>query len=227
MARTENRPLPSGRLHPLEVMVFGMVLGLGGLAYMAAAVRQPLAVLLTAITFVTYVWLYTPLKRVTTLNTLVGAVPGALPPVIGWTAIRGSLGLEGVVVFLILFLWQLPHFLSIAWIYRADYGRAGMRMVSVADPTGSATGHKMVGFCAALVLASLTPALFVQAGVLYLIGAVLLGGMFLASTLAFARDRSSAQAKRVLRASLLYLPLLLALLLLQGYAGSVALALAF
>jgi len=226
MSRTENRPLPAGRLHPPEVLIFGLALGIGGLTYMAAAVRQPLAVLVAALTFAGYVWLYTSLKRVTTLNTLIGAVPGALPPVIGWTALRGSLGIEAVVMFLILFLWQLPHFLAIAWIYRADYGRAGLRMLPVFDPSGSSTGRKMVGFSMALVLVSLAPVVFIHAGLLYLAGALLLGGLFLASTLAFARQISDAKARGVLRASLIYLPLLLALLLLEGLANSVALALA-
>jgi heme o synthase len=225
MSRTENRPLPAGRLHPLEVLIFGLALGVAGLVYMAAVVRQPLAVLISAVTFVGYVWLYTPLKRVTTLNTLIGAVPGALPPVIGWTAVRGSLAPEAVVMFLILFLWQMPHFLAIAWIYRADYARAGLRMLSVADPTGSSTGRMMVGFCVALVVASLGPLVFVHWSALYLIGAVLLGGLFLASTVAFARETSTLHARRVLRASLIYLPLLLALLLLEGLAETVALAL--
>jgi protoheme IX farnesyltransferase len=219
MARTENRPLPAGRLQPLEVLLFGLALGAAGLIYMAIFVRQPLTVAITAFTFVSYVWLYTPLKRFTTLNTLIGAVPGALPPVIGWTAVRGSLDTEAVVVFLILFLWQLPHFLAIAWIYRDDYARAGLRMVPVVDPTGSVTGWKMTGFCAALVLASLVPVFMLQAGLFYLIGAVLLGGLFLASTVAFLREASTRQARRVLRASLFYLPLLLALLLCEGMTG--------
>src|SRR5206468_4185236 len=113
--------------------------------------------LLTAITLIMYVWCYTPLKRLTSWNTLVGAIPGALPPVIGWTAVRGTVGTEALVVFVVLFLWQLPHFFAIAWIYRADYTRAGLRMVSVHDATGSATARQMVGFCVALVLASLLP----------------------------------------------------------------------
>jgi heme o synthase len=224
MRRTEHRPLPAGRLHPFEVLVFGLGLGIGGLIYMTATVRQPLAVGVTAITFVSYVWLYTPLKRVTTLNTLVGAVPGALPPVIGWTAVRGTLGSEAVMVFLIMFLWQLPHFLAIAWIYRDDYARAGLRMLPVMDPDGTSTSRKMVGFCAALVAASFLPVTISPAGLFYVLGAGVLGGIFLASTLQFTRDCSVVQARRVLRASLVYLPLLLALLLLQGLAANIALA---
>ncbi|HYV36297.1 MAG TPA: UbiA family prenyltransferase, partial [Gemmataceae bacterium] len=155
-----------------------------------------------------------------TLNTLIGAIPGALPPVIGWTAIRGTFGPEAVAIFVILLLWQLPHFLAIAWIYRDDYGRAGLRMVPVADPTGSETSRKMVGFCAAVVLASVAPVVLAGAGMIYLSGAMLLGGLFLASTLEFSREPSTAAARLALRASLLYLPLLLALLLLDSWATS-------
>jgi protoheme IX farnesyltransferase len=224
MGRTENRPLPAGRLHASEVLVFGLLLGVGGLAYMAVAVRQPLAVVVTAVTFVSYVWCYTPLKRITPLNTLVGAVPGALPPVIGWIAVRGSLGIEALVVFLILFCWQLPHFLAIAWIYRGDYARAGLRMVPVTDPKGVATGRQMVGFCFVLVLVSLLPMVLTHAGPVYLAGAIVLGWLFLRSTLAFVREASLGHARGVMRASLIYLPLLLALLLLQSLTGSLALA---
>src|SRR5207302_2622078 len=191
---------PAGRLHPAEVLTFSLLLGVGGLAYMAAAVRQPLAVAVTALTFVSYVWLYTPLKRVTTLNTLVGAVPGALPPVIGWTAVRGTVGPEAAVMFLILFLWQLPHFLAIAWIYRGDYARAGLRMLPVFDASGQKTGRRMVAFCLALVVVSLLPFVLLHAGLLYLAGAMVLGGVFLGSTLSFIRETSVAQARRVLRA---------------------------
>jgi protoheme IX farnesyltransferase len=224
MRRTENRPLPAGRLHATEVLVFGLGLGIGGLVYMAIAVHQPLAVGLTAFTFVSYVWLYTPLKRVTTLNTLIGAVPGAMPPVIGWTAVRGAMGSEAVVMFLILFLWQLPHFLAIAWIYRGDYARAGLRMLPVIDADGTSTARKMVGFCLALVVVSFAPVALHQAGITYMLGAVVLGWIFLGSTFRFARECSLVHARRVLRASLLYLPLLLALWLLQELGNSVALA---
>jgi protoheme IX farnesyltransferase len=225
MRRTENRPLPSGRLQPLEVLVFGAALGAGGLAYLGLTVRQPLAVVVAAFTFLTYVFLYTPLKRKTTFNTLVGAVPGALPPVIGWAAVRGSIGPEVIVLFLILFLWQVPHFLAIAWIYREDYLRAGLRMLPTVDATGGMTGRQMVGYCLALIPVSLAPVALGLAGPVYLIGAVLLGAGFLANALGFLRTTSNAQARRVLRASLVYLPVLLALLLLQGQQDPLALAL--
>jgi protoheme IX farnesyltransferase len=216
MQRTENRPLPSGRLQPVEVLVFGSLLAVGGLVYLAVAVRQPMAVVVTLATFASYVFLYTPLKRRTTLNTLVGAAPGALPPLIGWTAARGDISTEALALFLIVFLWQVPHFLAIAWIYRQDYARAGMQMLPVLDRTGSMTGRQMTVYCLALVPVSLVPALTGHAGVLYALGALVLGLVFLAAALGFVRKASVAQARRVLRASLLYLPVLLGLLLLCG-----------
>jgi protoheme IX farnesyltransferase len=219
MRRTENRPLPSGRLQPLEVLLFGLLLSIGGLAYLGLAVRQPLPVIVAGFTLVSYVFLYTPLKRMTTLNTLIGAVPGALPPVIGWTAARGSFDLEMAGLFFIIFLWQVPHFLAIAWIYREDYGRAGLQMLPVVDPDGSLTGRQMVSYCLALIPVSLAPALFLQAGLLYAAGAVVLGLGFLRRAFAFWRHPSAAEARRVLHASLVYLPLLLALLLVEALAG--------
>jgi protoheme IX farnesyltransferase len=222
MRRTENRPLPSGRLQPFEVLVFGSALGAGGLAYLGLTLRQPLTVLMAAFTFITYVFLYTPLKRRTTLNTLVGAVPGALPPVIGWTAVRGVITPEAVVLFLILFLWQVPHFLAIAWIYREDYRRAGLRMLPTVDVSGAMTGRQMVSYCLALIPVSLAPVVLGEAGPVYLVGASALGLGFLASTLAFACANTNARARRVLRASLVYLPALLALLVLQGLYGPLA-----
>ena len=216
MRRTENRPLPAGRLQPVQVLAFGVALGILGLVYLAAAVRQPLTVAVALVTFLSYVFVYTPLKRHTWLNTLVGAVPGALPPVIGWTAVRGTLDLEAGLLFLILFLWQLPHFYAIAWIYREEYGRAGLQMLPVADPAGDRTARQMAGFCLALVAASVLPVAAGHLGLPYLAGALALGAYFFGATLGFARARSAAQARRVLRASLVYLPVLLALLLLDG-----------
>jgi protoheme IX farnesyltransferase len=214
MRRTENRPLPSGRLLPREVLLFGFGLGIGGLAYLALTLRQPFAVFVAGITFVSYAFVYTPLKRKTTLNTLIGAIPGALPPVIGWTAVSAEFAPAVVILFLVLFFWQLPHFLAIAWIYREDYARAGLLMVPVVDPEGRRTGREMAGFCGALLLVSLTPVVFLQAGPVYAVGASLLGLGFLSCTVGFTRTKSVKQARRVLRASLIYLPVLLALLLL-------------
>ncbi|MBY0524942.1 MAG: heme o synthase [Gemmataceae bacterium] len=216
MTRTENRPLPGGRLQPAVVLVLGTMLTITGLAYLTLTLKQPTAALVAGFTFATYVFLYTPLKRRTPLNTLVGAVPGALPPVIGWTAVRGTIDAEAIALFLIVFLWQVPHFLAIAWIYRDQYAQAGMLMLPVVDREGTRTSRQMVRYCLALIPVSLLPALLGMAGPIYIIGAVLLGLFFLRSSFGFARNSSTGQARRVLRASLVYLPALLLLLLLDG-----------
>jgi heme o synthase len=217
MQRTENRPLPAGRLAPAEVLVFALGLGGSGLVYLGCALYQPTAALVAAVTLVCYAFVYTPLKRYTTLNTLVGAVPGALPPVIGWTAVRGGLDAEAVALFVVLFLWQVPHFLAIAWIYRDDYARAGLRMLPVVDRAGGLSGRQMVSYCLALIPASLAPVLLGRAGPVYFVGAVALGVFFLTSALRFLRSSTTPQARRVMRASLIYLPALLALLLLDSH----------
>ncbi|CAN5230065.1 heme o synthase [soil metagenome] len=215
MRRTESRPLPAGRLTPLEVGIFGVVIASVGVCYLTLA-GQLMAALVAAVTFLAYVFVYTPLKRVTTLNTLIGAVPGAMPPVIGWVSVRGTIDFEIVVLFLILFLWQVPHFLAIAWIYKRDYGRAGLQMLPVIDDSGLVTGRQMVSYCLALLSVSLLPLSQGRAGMLYLAGAVLLGGLFLISAIAFTRRPGLDRARSVLRASLVYLPLLLALLLIDS-----------
>jgi protoheme IX farnesyltransferase len=223
MNRTENRPLPAGRMSALEVMILGTLLAGGGLVYLLVALRQPTAAGVAAFTFLSYVFVYTPLKRVTPLNTLIGAVPGALPPVIGWTAIRGTIDGEALTLFLILFLWQVPHFLAIAWIYREQYARAGLCMLPVLDADGTQTGRQMVRYCLVLIPVSLLPIALGEAGWLYGAAAVLLGLGFLTSSMRFVRAASVVQARRVLRASLLYLPVLLIVLLvdalLRGAAG--------
>jgi protoheme IX farnesyltransferase len=215
MRRTENRPLPAGRMHPLEVLVFGCVLGVTGVVYLALTLQRPWAAVIAGATFVSYVFIYTPLKRRTVLNTLIGAVPGALPPLIGWTAVRGTIDPEASALFFIIFLWQVPHFLAIAWMYRDDYAHAGLRMLPVVDPDGTRTARQMLTYCLALVPVGLAPAFF-GAGLVYSVGATLLGVFFLLRTLRFARDRSQRQARRVLRGSLVYLPSLFALLVLDG-----------
>lgn len=216
MRRTENRPLPSGRVQPVEAALFGLGLAAAGLAYLAVTVRQPLTVLLAALTFISYVWIYTPLKRHTTLNTLIGAVPGALPPVIGASAVQGTVGFEALLLFAVIFLWQVPHFYAIAWIYRDDYARAGMKMLPVTDRGGVVTGWQMVLFCLALVAVSVAPALTGHAPPLSAILCGALGLMFLATAISFLRERTARRARAVLRASLVYLPLLLACLLLTA-----------
>ena len=216
MARTENRPLPSGRLAPAEGWVFGLILAIVGLGYLTLTLHNRLAALVAAVAFVSYVFVYTPLKKITSLNTLVGAVPGALPPVIGWTAVTGSFDPEAAVLFLILFLWQVPHFLAIARIYRDDYARAGLRMLPVVDRRGDMTSRQMVSYCLVLIPASLIPVLLGQAGILYLLGALFLGVGFLGAAIGFLRERTVQRARRVLKFSLIYLPALLALLLING-----------
>jgi heme o synthase len=217
MPRTVNRPLPASRLQPLEVLIFGLLLGVGGVAYLALTLDRPLAALLAAVTFVLYVGVYTPLKPVTTLNTLVGAIPGAMPPVIGWAAVRGQVGDEAVILFFILFLWQVPHFLAIAWIYREEYASAGLCMLPVLDRDGDRTGRRMLTYCLSLIPVSLGPVLLEHPpGWLFLIGGLLLGLGYLASAWRFWRERSMLQARNVLRASLIYLPALLLLLILDG-----------
>lgn len=216
MRRTETRPLPAGRLQAGEVLAFGILLGVVGVAYLGLALGDLAAPLLAAFTFVAYVCVYTPLKRHSTANTLIGAVPGALPPVIGWVAVRGTFDAGAWTLFLIVFVWQVPHFLAIAWIYREDYGRAGLKMLPVADPKGILTARHMVLYCLTLVPASLIPVFLGSAGVIYLCGALLLGLWFLASAVEFARARGTTSARRVLKVSLGYLPGLFVLLLLDN-----------
>ena len=213
MRRTRSRPLPAGRLSPAEVFAFGVLAGAGGTLYLLLALPSPCAGLLAAFTFLAYVCVYTPLKRLTTLNTLVGAVPGAMPPVIGWCAVRGEVTPEALTLFVILFLWQVPHFLAIAWIYREQYARAGLWMLPVVDPDGAATARQMLLYCLALVCASLGPLLLGSGGWLYASGALALGLYFTARAAAFGARRSEGRARKVLRASLVYLPGLLLVLL--------------
>jgi protoheme IX farnesyltransferase len=182
---------------------------------MLLAVPHPLAAGVTAFTFAAYVGLYTPLKRVTTLNTLIGAVPGALPPVIGWTAVTGRLDAGALVLFLIVFVWQVPHFLAIAWMYRDDYARAGMKMLTVGDRKAEQTARQMLLYGLALVPVSLAPVQLGLAGPAYAAGAAALGGYFLWPIARFQGDRTVPAARRVLRASLVYLPGVLCLLLLS------------
>lgn len=217
MWRTMKRPLPAGRVFPAEAFVFGAGLGLLGLAYLFALVPHPAAGVAAAVTFVSYVLIYTPLKTVTVWNTVIGAVPGALPPVIGWCAARGWDGMPAAAgLFLVLFLWQLPHFLAIAWMYRADYARGGLRMLPITDPSGDRTAWVMVVICCALIPVGLVGVGVGVAGPLSVVGCGLLGLLFLREAVRFDRTRTDRQARRVLRASLFYLPGALGLMLLDG-----------
>ena len=214
MLRTRGRPLPDGRLQPVEAAAFGTLVTVGGLAYLLVAVG-PRAAAITAATSALYLGVYTPLKRVSPLCTVLGAVPGALPPVAGWVAARGELGPGAGVLFAILFLWQLPHTLAIARLYREDYARAGIRVLPVVDPDGGSTERQIVAGCLALHAAGLLPTLVGLTGGVYFFGALLLGALFLAVGAAQALRPSAPAARRVVIASVVYLPILLALMALD------------
>jgi protoheme IX farnesyltransferase len=217
MTRTASRPVPSGRISPARGLTAGLLLSAGGVAWLAIGING-LTGFLALLTIVLYIAVYTPLKPRTSLNTLVGAIPGAIPPVIGWTAATGSVGLGGWALFSILFLWQLPHFLAIAWMFRDDYARGGFPMLPVVDPAGGSTGRQAALYALALIPVSLTPTLLGLAGGVYFVGALALGVAFLACGLGMAMDRGRKGARRLLLASVTYLPLLLALLVLDRVA---------
>ncbi|MBI2835415.1 MAG: protoheme IX farnesyltransferase [Acidobacteria bacterium] len=212
MQRTRTRPLPDGRLQPAEASCFAAALAMAGLLQLAVGTGA-LASLVALATVSTYALIYTPLKRRTSFATVVGAVPGALPPVIGWAAARGELGGGALALFGIVFLWQLPHFLAIAWMYREDYARARLPLLPVIDPDGGSTARQVVLYAAALVPVSLAPAALGLAGQAYLTGAVLLGAGFLLLALRFAIARSTSTARQLFFGSITYLPLLWALMI--------------
>jgi protoheme IX farnesyltransferase len=218
MRRTAGRPLPAGRLHPDLALAWGVGLVLAGLAYLAVGVNL-LTALVGAVSAALYVFAYTPLKRVSSLATLVGAVPGALPPVMGWTAVRDNLEPGAWALFGILFLWQLPHFLSIAWLYRDDYAQGGFPMLSVADPDGRRTARQAVLYGAALVPVSLLPSVLGLTGTAYFVGALALSLAFLGCSVAFAAARTQVRARRLLLASVLYLPAILLVMLIDRLAA--------
>lgn len=211
MLRTRHRPLPAGRLTPGQALSFGVFISVVGIAYLAFWVNGLTAVL-AAITLVSYVFLYTPMKTKSPLSTIVGAIPGALPPMGGWTAVRHDLGLEAWVLFAILFIWQLPHFLAIAWIYRDDYARGGFRMLTVIDPEGYSAARQILTNCLALLSVSLLPTLIGLTGRAYFFGALVLGIGFLGVGLSVTFARNVAAARRLMRASLIYLPALLSMM---------------
>jgi protoheme IX farnesyltransferase len=214
MRRTRDRPLPSGRLQPGTVLLAGCGTVVLGLICLAGVVNL-LTGAVGALSLVCYLFVYTPLKRVTWFNTLAGAVPGALPPLIGWTAAGGALSGKGLALFAIQACWQVPHFLAIAWIYRDEYARAGFRMLPAFDPLGRRTGRQALGFALALCLASVSPFLFRLAGPIYLASALVLGLVFVWCAFQFAREPAVGRARRLFYASLLYLPLLMAVMVLD------------
>ncbi len=212
MRRTANRPLPAGRLAPSWALGFGVLLSAAGALDLALAVNA-LSSLLAVLTLGSYLAFYTPLKRRTPLCTLVGAFPGAMPPLIGWAAARGSLSREAWVLYAVLFLWQFPHFLGIAWMYREDYARAGYLMLPPKDVEGRFTGREIFAFTLLLLPVSLMPAWLGQAGVVYLVGATLVGLAFLLCGARLAHSRSNALARSLVLASVVYLPLLFVLMM--------------
>jgi protoheme IX farnesyltransferase len=214
MKRTRGRPLPDGRLAPVEALVFGALLTVAGLGYLAVA-GEMASTAVTAAIVVLYLFAYTPLKPVTPLATVIGAVPGALPPVSGWVAAGGELGPGAAVLFGILFLWQVPHTLAIARLYRDDYAAAGVRVLPVVDPDGASTERQIALGCLALLAVGCLPTLVGLAGPVYFFGALVLGAGFLACGLAQALAPSLAAARRLLLASVVYLPLLLGLMALD------------
>jgi protoheme IX farnesyltransferase len=214
MRRTAGRPLPAGRLAAGEALWFGALMSVAAVVCLTWSVNV-LSGVLALVTFTSYLFLYTPLKLRTPHCTLIGALPGAMPPLYGWAAARGELGLEAWVLFAILFLWQFPHFHSIAWLYREDYARAEIRMWSVVEPAGKTLGRQIVATSALLVPASALPAALGMSGKVYLWGALILGGAFLVLGIRAARCKSKWEARRLLLASVLYLPALFLLMVLD------------
>lgn len=216
MRRTTNRPLPAGRVSAAAALRFGAALLTLGLAQILWFVN-PLTAGLALLTSVLYLLVYTPLKQVTTYNTLVGCFPGALPALGGWVAATGSFGLGGWLLFGILFTWQMPHFLSLAWMYRQDYARGNLMMLPVVDPEGNSTAYQTLLFTGLLVALSLLPTFFDLTGWLYFFGSLLLGIYFLQPAVRFVQTRTNQEAKRVLNASIIYVPVLVALIFVDRF----------
>ncbi len=214
MRRTEKRPLPSGRVSATTGLLFGVLTSLAGAIYMLMFVGS-LASILAVATLGGYLFVYTPLKKKTHLSTLVGAFPGAVPILIGWAAVRGSLDLAAWSLFAILFLWQIPHFLAIAWMYRKDYARAGFPMLAVIDPEGSRVAFQALSYALALIPVSLLPSLLKLTGPVYFVGALLLGIGFVVAAVRITNARTNTTAKQLLFASIIYLPVLLVLMALD------------
>lgn len=219
MRRTARRPLPAGRMTLLHATIAGLLATVGGSIYLALA-TNPLTGMLTFLTSVVYLAAYTPLKRISPICTFVGAFPGAMPGVLGWTAIRGRLELGTLILFAILFVWQFPHFFSIAWLYREDYASGGIRMLPVVEEDGRATAHRILAYSIILIPLSVLPSIFGMAGRIYFIAALILGlGLFyFGAKLAFLKmpvtsARSKMMARHVLQATVIYLPLLFAVMM--------------
>ncbi len=214
MRRTADRPLPTNRVQPFEALWFGLTLTIVAELYLALFTNSLTSILgLTVVAG--YLFAYTPLKTRSTFSTFVGAFPGAMPPVLGWTAARGHLDVTALVLFAILFLWQFPHFLAIAWMYREDYGRAGICMLPVVEPDGRVTGQQIIAYSIMLVPVSLLPAVLGISGKVYFVSALILGLLFLASGIRAALSKSNQHARQLLMASVFYLPLLFGVMVLD------------
>ena len=213
MHRTKTRPLPAGRMAPLQALVLGSALSVFGVVYLAIFCNA-LSALLTAVTVAIYIFAYTPLKRASTANTAVGAIPGAIPPMIGWAAARGEIDPGAWSLFVIVFLWQMPHFFAIAWMFREDYSRAGFRMISADDLSGERSASQSVFFCILLLILGGLPAFLGIASYAYLAIELLLGALFVAVAMRFLRLRTHSAARLLFIVSIAYLPLLLAALVL-------------
>ena len=212
MRRTRARPIPAGRMRPLQAFILGIALSFFGVGYLAIVCPAPggtISAALAAITIAIYILAYTPLKRASNANTAVGAIPGAIPPMIGWAAARGSIDAGAWSLFAIVFLWQLPHFFAIAWMYREDYSRAGFRMISGDDSSGERSASQSVFFCILLLVVGGLPAFLGIVNSVYLVVELLLGGMFTAVAMRFLRMRNASAARLLFIASIVYLPLLL------------------
>lgn len=218
MRRTANRPLPGGRISPVEALAFGVLLSVVGVVYLVLFVNI-LTAALGALTLTSYVFIYTPMKRWTSLCTIVGAVPGAIPPMMGWTAVTDSLGPQAWALFVILFFWQMPHFLAIAILYRDDYAAGGFKMLPVVDQDLRSTSHQIVLWSSALIPVSLFPTMVGMAGLMYFLLAAVLGLAFFGFSATCAISKSRADARRLFLASIIYLPLLLAAMMLDKVAG--------
>jgi protoheme IX farnesyltransferase len=214
MKRTENRPLPGGRVTPKEAIAFGLIAATLGVLELSVFTTV-LAGFLAIGTLATYLFLYTPLKRLTPFATVVGGVPGALPPVIGWAAVRGEVGIEAWTLFAILFFWQMPHFFALAWMYRKDYARGGYKVLTVVDPEGIATSRQIIVYSAALIPASLLPTYVGLLSPAYFCGAFVLSALFFLVALQLSRQRTSPAARRLFYASLAYVPAIILLMILD------------
>jgi len=208
MNRTKTRPVPGGRMRPMEALMLGALFSIIGVSYLAVACNT-LSAVLAAITIVIYIFAYTPLKRVSTTNTLVGAIPGAIPPMIGWAAARGQIDIGAWSLFVIMMLWQLPHFFAIAWMYRDDYSRAGFQMISTDDRTGERSASQSVFFCILLLALGGLPAYLEVTSGFFVPVELALGGWFTAMAMRFLRLRTPAAARALFITSIIYLPLLL------------------